>query len=121
MLCVGPKDMEAGTTGLRRRGQTVDSRGHNVDEVLAELVKEVATKALPSDYGQEAEETGGAAEETGGAAEETGGAAKKGGKAKKGKAVKTEINQPEFTKMEVRVGQITKVRAGFCFRFCFWQ
>lgn len=99
MLCVGPKDMEAGTTGLRRRGQTVDTRGHKVDEVLAQLLEEAASKALPSDYGQEAETNNGGAEK------------KQGGKPKKGKAVKAVLNQPEFTKMEVRVGQITKVRS----------
>eukprot|EP00750_Incisomonas_marina_P002231 INCI12160.1.p1 GENE.INCI12160.1~~INCI12160.1.p1 ORF type:complete len:881 (+),score=184.65 INCI12160.1:140-2782(+) len=100
MLCVGPKDMEAGTTGLRRRGETVDTRGHKVDDVLQQLLEEVRTKALPKDLGNEDV-----------AAEKAAGGAKKAQNKKKGKAVKKEIVQPEFSKMEVKVGQIIKVCA----------
>jgi len=100
MLCVGPKDMEAGTTGLRKRGQTVDSRGHNVDDVLKQLQQERDTKAMPSDLGNEEKDS------------KAQGGGKKGGHKAKGKAVQKKVDQPEFTKVEVKVGYILEV----CFR-----
>jgi threonyl-tRNA synthetase len=37
MLCVGPNDMAAGTTGLRARGTDVDERGVLLDEAISRV------------------------------------------------------------------------------------
>ena len=141
MLVVGPNDAEAGTTGLRERGSDTDTRGHKVDDVLALLLEKIAKKTLPSDVSGEGAAAHAAAPASGsaaalaaalaaapasdGAATDTvcadsantgggGGGAKDDGVAvgkKKGHAAHAQVQQPEFTKVEVKVGLIEKVWA----------
>ena len=52
MLVVGDKEAVAGTVSVRRRGagQGEEERGVKLDDLLARLVAERDTKALPADF-----------------------------------------------------------------------
>jgi hypothetical protein len=83
---------------------------------LLQLAKERDEKALPLDLrtggalGEDGSEGGGEKNAEAAAAEGGGGGGAKKQFVKKGKATEEEVDQPEFTKVEVKVGQITKVR-----------
>jgi hypothetical protein len=98
-VCVGPNDIDAGTAGLRARGNSKIERDVSITDIMSRLQKEVAEKALPSDMGSDTKEKG----------KGKGGGQNKKNFKNKGKAQKQVVEQPEFTKMEVRVGQIIEV------------
>src|SRR3989441_7558262 len=53
MLVVGDKEAAAGTVSVRRRGagQGEEERGVKLDDLMARLIKERESKALPPDFG----------------------------------------------------------------------
>jgi threonyl-tRNA synthetase len=58
IVCVGPNDIDAGTAGLRARGNSKIERDVSITDIMSRLQKEVAEKALPSDMGSDTKEKG---------------------------------------------------------------
>ena len=57
MLVVGDKEAAAGTVSVRRRGSREEERGVAVDDLIARLVAERDTKALPADFSARREQS----------------------------------------------------------------